>query len=75
MLQDYQEYRGPVVKKRRTLFGKYCVLFRDEKRGDEGWADVGKSLFDALQPGEIWTAGIWRGQPLNLRPGRTQNRD
>ncbi len=67
MMQGYKELQGILVKKRRSILGKY--LFIIEEHGSRANIYVGKAIYDKAEVGSQWTIGHIKGQLIHIRPG------
>ncbi len=67
MLHDYKDIQGVLVKKHRSVFGKYIIVI--EENDIRTKIIVGKSIYNNAKIGTKWTIGHINGQLINIRPG------
>lgn len=73
MLKGYKEIRGTLIKKRRSIFGKYVFIL--EENGVKQKINVGKMIFERVEVGTEWTIGHINGNIINIRQGLCENTD
>ena len=73
MISKYKDVRGVVVKKYRSILGKYVLVM--EENGVKTKIFPGKSLYEFMELGSQWTIGHINGQIINIRPGFCKNEE
>lgn len=66
-MQGYKSFSGTIVKKKKTLLGKYTLTVADEAH--KVTVLCGKAIFDRLSVGSTVTIGHSGKQLINIRPG------
>ena len=65
--KKYKEHRGTLIKKYRSVFGKYVFII-DEK-GEDSKIYVGKCIYEDTELGAKLTVGELNHRLINIRPG------
>lgn len=73
MLPNYKEVRGVVIKKYRSIFGKYVLLL--EENGIKTKIYVNETMFHYAALDSKWTIGHINGTLINMTPGFSRNTD
>ena len=73
MMKGYKEVRGILVKKKRTVFGKYIFVL--DENGMKSRIYVGKMIFEKAELYTKWTIGHINGKVVNVRPGFCKTED
>ena len=63
--RHYTERRGVLIKKYRSIFGKYVFVI--EENGDESKVYVGKSVYMNIEPGAKLTFGTVKRKLNNIQ--------
>lgn len=71
--KNYREHRGVLVKKYRSLLGKYVFVI--EENNIKSKVYVGRMLFENVEIGSPLTVGVINSKLVNIRPGICENID
>ena len=71
--KNYKEHRGCLIKKYRSVFGKY--VFVVDENGEKSKVYVGKCIYEDTKLGSILTIGEINCKLINIRPGICKNND
>ena len=71
--KNYKEHRGCLIKKYRSIFGKYVFVI--DGNGKKAKVYVGKCIYEDTKLGSILTIGEMNRKLINIRPGICQNTD
>jgi len=69
----YKEHRGCLIKKYRSVFGKY--IFVVDENGKKSKVNVGKCIYEDTKLGSILTIGEINGKLINIRSDICKNND
>ncbi|MBR3332677.1 MAG: hypothetical protein IKG23_00130 [Clostridia bacterium] len=72
-LANYQEVRGKLVKKRKTVFGNHYLYIDDGNKTVS--VIIGQQAFALYEVGTQLTVGYIGHQMINIRPGIVKNID
>lgn len=72
-VNDYKEIRGTLIKKKRTVFGRYRLYISDGANTVS--VLTGKSIFSNIRIGTQLTVGYIGRNLINIRPGIAWNDD
>ena len=64
--KHYREHRGVLIKKHRSIFGKYVFIL--EEHGRKWKIYVGKGIFNHTQLNSELFIGELHGKLINIRP-------
>ena len=70
-MNDYKEIRGTLIKKKRTVFGRYTLYIRANTVS----VLTGKIIFSNIRIGAQLTVGYIGRKLINIRPGIAWNDD
>ena len=73
MMGNYEEVRGVLHKKYRSILGKRIFII--DNNGVKTKIAVGKAIYDNAEVGSKWTMGHIDGRLVNVRPGFCKNID
>ena len=65
--KHYNEHRGILVKKRRTIFGKYIFLI--DENGKNAKVYIGRGIYEDTKLGSEVTVGEINSKLINIRSG------
>ena len=71
--KKYKEHRGSLIKKYRSIFGKYVFVI--DGNGKKAKVYVGKCIYEGTKLGSILTIGEINRKLINIRPGICKNND
>jgi len=71
--KNYKEHRGCLIKKYRSVFGKYVMVI--DENGEKSKVYVGKCIYEDTKLGSILTIGEINRKLINIRPGICKNTD
>ena len=71
--KNYKEHRGCLIKKYRSVFGKYVMVI--DENGEKSKVYVGKCIYEDTKLGSILTIGEINRKLINIRPGICNNTD
>ena len=71
--KNYKEHRGCLIKKYRSVFGKYVFVI--DENGEKSKVYVGKCIYQDTKIGFILTVGEINRKLINIRPGICKNND
>ena len=71
--KNYKEHRGCLIKKYRSVFGKYAMVI--DENGEKSKVYVGKCIYEDIKVGAKLTIGEINHKLINIRPGVCKNND
>ncbi len=71
--KSYKEHRGNLIKKYRSIFGKYVLVIGEN--GKKSKVYVGKCIYEDAELGSQLTVGEISRKLINMRPGICKNND
>lgn len=73
MIEKYKETRGVLIRKYRSVLGKYVFVL--DENGVKSKVRVGKMIYLEAELNTKWTIGHIDGKLINIRPGFCENID